>query len=72
MGAPPAVWAYSSLTETSLTISFIKKESLKPNLKSGKGVCFPDIYWQLIPQERGLITEGSASHSTFRNSGNNK
>ena len=48
------------------------QEGFKPNLKSGKGVCFPDIYWQLIPQERGLITEGSASHSIFRNSGNHK
>ena len=29
------------------------------NLKSGKGVCFPDIYWQLIPQERGLLEESN-------------
>ena len=53
-------------------IRFIKKESFKPSLKGGKGVCYPEIYCQLIPQERGLITEGSASHSTFRNSGNHK
>jgi len=32
-----------------------------------EGVFFLEIYWQLVPQERGLITEGSASHSTFRN-----
>ena len=51
---------FQSHLTPSLTISFVKKESFKPNLKSGKGVYFPDIYWQLIPQERGLITEGSA------------
>ena len=50
-------------------MSLIKKESFKPNLKVRGGV--PYIYWQLVPQERGLITEGSASHSAFRNSGNN-
>ena len=66
------LWDVSGSPEPSLIISFIKKESFKPNLKSGKGVCFPDIYWQLIPQERGPIAEGSASHSTFRNSGSNK
>ena len=48
------------------TISFIKKESFKPSLKGRESVCVPDIYWQLVPQERGLIAEGSASHSTFR------
>ena len=34
----------------SLTISFIKKESFKPNLKGREGVCFPVINWQLVPQ----------------------
>ena len=32
------------ITWASLTISFIKKESFKSNLKSGKGVCFPDCW----------------------------
>ena len=57
----------SGSADLSLTISFVKKESFKPNLKGREGVCFPDIYYQLVPQERGLITEGSAYHSTFRN-----
>ena len=32
------LWDVSGSPEPSLTISFIKKESFKPNLKSGKGV----------------------------------
>jgi len=32
-------------------MSFIKKESSKPNLKGKEGVCFPNPNWQMIPQE---------------------
>ena len=64
------LWDVSGSPEPSQTISFIKKERFKPDLKGREGVCFLIPNWQLLPQRRGPITEGSASHSTFRNSGN--
>ena len=44
------LWDVSGSPEPSLTTSFIKKESFEPDLKGREGVCFPDIYWQLVPQ----------------------
>ncbi|MHC5954096.1 hypothetical protein ACYTX9_09255, partial [Streptococcus pyogenes] len=48
------------------------EESVKPNLKSRDGISLPNPNWKLVPQKRGLKTEGSASHSTFKYSRNNK
>ncbi len=48
-----------------LTISFIKKESFKPTLKHREGVCLPDLNWELVPERRGLIAEGSAPQTHF-------
>ena len=44
------LWDVSGSPEPSLTISFMRKESFQPDLKGREGVCFLDIYWQLIPQ----------------------
>ena len=84
----PLSWAcmrrlWKDGSRSSLTISFIKKESFQPDLKGREGVCFlkPNSWFQEAETsflksagstERGLITEGSASHSAFRNSGNHK
>lgn len=43
----------------------IKKKCLKPNLKSRDDVCWLHPNWELVPEERSLKAEGSASHSTF-------
>jgi len=60
------------IPEPALTISFIKEDSLKPDLKAREGVCLPNPNWGLVPQERSLIAEGSAPHSALRNSTNHK
>ena len=44
------LWDVSGSPEPSLTISFIKKESFKPDLKGREGVCFLKPNWQLVPQ----------------------
>ena len=51
-----------------LTISFITKESFKPTLKCREGVCLPDPNCKMVLQEKSLIVEDSASHSTFGDS----
>ena len=43
-------------------VSFIKKESFKPKLKSTEGVCLLKETWKLFPQQR--IAEGSESLDT--------
>jgi len=60
------------IPEPALTISFTKQDSFKPDLKGREGVCLPNPHWELVPQERSLIAEGSAPHSTLTNSGNHK
>jgi len=60
------------IPEPALTISFIKEDSFKPDLKAREGVCLPDPQWELVPQERRLTAEGSAPHSALRNSRNHK
>jgi len=44
------LWDVSGSPEPSLTISFIRKESFKPNLKGREDVCFLKPNWQLVPQ----------------------
>ena len=68
---PPPVQA-NAATPNFLTISFIEEDSFKFTLKNGDGVCLPNPDWELVPQERSLVAEGSGSHSTFRDSGNHK
>ena len=46
--------------EQVLTIIYIKEEGFKPTLKHGEGVCLPDPNWNMVPQQRSLITESSA------------
>ena len=48
------------IPEPALTISFTKQDSFKPDLKGREGVCLPNTHWELVPQERSLIAEGSA------------
>ncbi len=48
-----------------LTISFTKKEGLKPTFKRREGVCPPDLNWELVPEKRRLIAEGSAPQTHF-------
>ena len=71
MGNSPAIWTYSNMTMDqplpALNISFIKKEGFKPALKHREGVYTTDSNWELVPENRGLIAEGSASQITFRN-----
>lgn len=50
----------------------IKSERFKPNLRHGEGACLLDSNWELLPQEKGLTAEGSASYPTSRNSLNHK
>ncbi len=61
-----------SSPEPDQTISFIKEESFKPTLKCKEGVCPPNQNWDLIPQDKSLIAEGSGSHTTFGDSRNHK
>uniref|UniRef100_A0A669DHU1 Collagen type VI alpha 6 chain n=1 Tax=Oreochromis niloticus TaxID=8128 RepID=A0A669DHU1_ORENI len=63
--------ALQRLTDSLLQTVCIS-ESLKPNLESRDSVCLLNPNWKLVPQKRGLKTEGSASHSTFKYSRNNK
>jgi len=57
----------SGSPEPSLPINLVKKESFHTNFKDRESFLNPNC--QLVPLERGLITEGSASHFTFRYSG---
>lgn len=41
--------------DPALTISVIKKESFKRNLKTREGICLLNANWELVPQKRGLI-----------------
>lgn len=36
----------SGSSDPALTISFVKKESSKPNLKSRESVCLPNLNWE--------------------------
>ena len=36
--------------EPALTVSYIKKEGLKPTLKCGEGAPPPDPNWRMVPQ----------------------
>ena len=67
---PIAAYLTKGWSGVSLTISFIKKESLKATLKARECVRLLNLNRELIPEERSLIAEGSGSHSTlgdFRN-----
>ena len=59
-------------SDPALTIGFIKKECFKFNLRYRDGVCLPNPEWELVPQERSLLAEGSTSHSTLIDSWNHK
>lgn len=48
----------SESPDSAQTICFIKQDSFKPNPTNP--IC------ELVPQEKGLKTEGSASHSAFK------
>ena len=50
-----------SVPEPALNINYVEKEDFKPTLKHGEGVCLPDPNRKMVPQQRSLITEGSAS-----------
>ena len=57
------MWDVSGSPEPSLTISFIKKESFRPNRKGREGDCLLNPHWQLV------LTEGSALFETADNGG---
>uniref|UniRef100_A0A8D0DCB8 Arrestin beta 2 n=1 Tax=Sander lucioperca TaxID=283035 RepID=A0A8D0DCB8_SANLU len=69
---PPSTLLYYAATPHSLTISFIKDDGFQFILKCGDGVSPPNPSWELVPQERSLVAEGSGSDSTFRDSRNHK
>lgn len=58
----PAAYAYCSISmdwiQSHLIQPFIKQDSFKRNPTNPNG--------ELVPQEKGLKTEGSASHSAFK------
>lgn len=55
-----------------ITVCFIRKESVKPNFKRKEGLCVLNPNWELGPQKKGLKSEGSASHSTLKHTRNHK
>ena len=48
---------------------FITKERFIPALKEKERLCLLKWDFKMVPQDRSLIAEGSASHSTFGGSG---
>ena len=40
-----------------------KKEGFKLVLKHRVGVCLSNLNWELVPEEKGLIAEGSPSQT---------
>lgn len=48
-----------------LTYLYPKRKDCKPYLKDRLGVCFLNRTWNLASQKGSIITEGSASRSTF-------
>ena len=62
MGSPLVGYAYKPY----------QKEGFKPPLKCGEHVGLSDPNWKKVTQQRSLITEGSASLSTFGDSMNHK
>ena len=56
----PAVSTYSSIT-----IIFIKRKILSLP-KHREGVCPMDLNWDLVPENKGLKGEASATQITFR------
>lgn len=56
---------YSSITMVwpvpAITITLIKKYGFKPTIKHREGVLSTDLNWELVAENRVLITDDSAS-----------
>lgn len=55
-----------TVTTELLTISVLKEEGFKSNLKSKEGVSLPYLDLELVPQQGILRAQCSTSHPTFR------
>lgn len=74
MGSPPTVGNYASIAKGVVQSdkNQSKLEDLSKKKSSREGACLLNPNWELGPQKRYLIAEGSASYSMFRNSRNSK
>ena len=58
MGNSPAVYTYKTKGK--------RKDDFKPTLKHREGVYPLDLSWDLFPENRYLVVEGSAFQNSFR------
>lgn len=59
---PGAPWEFSQ--QPIIQKSYIKEEGSKCNFECRERVYLPNLCWQLVPLERSLVNNSSASRST--------